>query len=260
MSAKALRAFHFTDNLKLSSIVGLFPDKPHRLSGSELVYKFAKDQFLLLYNFGAMVSFNLDPEKEKEVLSSVQQFVSPKETIITSEDFLVEEGDKLAVDFRRVVLPKVTVEDVQIISLVLAQSTALEFFERHADALLQQSRIISEELEKTGKTGRKDSELVKFIGLCLNMKQNAIGSTYLLDSPEPAWEHASLEALYRQMEDMFELKDRFRILDYKLQIIQDTVEVLSDLSRSRREYRLELSIVILIAVEIVLILYELFGR
>ena len=97
----------------------------------------------------------------------------------------------------------------------------------------------------------------KFIGFCLNTKQNLISSTYILDSPDPTWEDQALGDLHRQMAEMFELRERYKNLEYRLQLIQNTVEVLTDLSQNRRMFVLELWIVILIAVEVVLFVYDI---
>jgi len=257
MDRATFRAYHLTEALKLTSVLNLFPEKPFRASGTEVVYRFGRDQYLIIYNFGSMVCFNLDPPREDQALSVMRQFVSPKDEIVTSEEFVLEIGPRLNVEFRRVILDKPTFEKIQIIALVLAQSTALEYFENLANQALQQSGTISEMLEKEGKIGKKDSELVRFIGFCLNVKQKVISSTYLLDSPEPTWESQVLEQLYLQMADMFELRERYRTLEYKLKIVQETVEIISDLSRTRSMWYVEITIVLLIALEVVLFVYEL---
>jgi len=259
--SKIFRAHHLTEGLKLSSILGLFSDKPYRVSGTELVYRYATHQYCIIYNFGSIVFFGVYPDREKQVLSTLQQFISPRDSIQTSEEFQLDSGGKPQVEFGKVIVGKLTFEKVQIVSLVLAQSTALEFFESLADDLLEKSGTITEQLEKGGRVGLRDSELIKFIGFCLNTKQKIIGTTFLLDPPDPTWESQTLEHLYRQMVDMFELRERYRTLDSKLRLIQDTVEVLSDLSSTRRSWYLEIAIVALIAIEVILFIYDLgWGR
>jgi required for meiotic nuclear division protein 1 len=255
---KTFRAHHLTEKLKLSSLLGLFPQKPYRVSATELVYRYGSDSYVSIYNFGSMVCFNVGPEQEEGALSILRQFVGPKEGIVTSEEFQLEEGPGPRVDFRKVTLDRATPEKIQIVSLVLARSTALEYFENLVNDLLSRSGVISEILEKEGRIGRKSPNLIKFIGLCLNTKQKIIASTSLLDSPDPTWESATLEELYRQMVEMFEIRERYRTLEYKLRIVQDSVEVLSDLTHTRRMWWMEVTIVALIALEVVLFVYEIF--
>jgi uncharacterized Rmd1/YagE family protein len=176
------------------------------------------------------------------------------------EEFSLVEGRSPSVEFRRVVVDGLTYEKIQIISLVLAQSTALDAYEKIVESVLDKSGTFTELLEKEGKIGRKTTDLVKFIGFCLNTKQKVISSTYLLDTPDPTWEDATLESLYKQMAEMFEIRDRFRTLEYKLRTLQDTLEILSDLSRSQRALYLEIAVVVLIAVEIVIFIWTDFIR
>jgi uncharacterized Rmd1/YagE family protein len=98
---------------------------------------------------------------------------------------------------------------------------------------------------------------VKLIGQCLNMKQKVISSTYVLDSPEPTWENQSLAGLHREMVDMFEIRERYRTLEYKLRMVQDTAEILADLSRTRRSLYVEVAILIFVLFEVVLFVYSL---
>lgn len=251
------RAYHFTEAIKLTSLLPVFQEKPFRASGTELAYKYDKEQFVILFNFGAIVFFNIDPLKEKQILGSVLAVVQPKDEIATSEEFHFETGPKLSVEFRRVIVENATFERIEIIALVLAQSTALDYFENTVNSLIQKSSEISEILEKEGRIGRTGRELMRFIGLCLNMKQKVVSSTYILDSPEPTWEDQELSQLHHNMIEMFELRDRYKTLEYKLRMIQENVEILSDFSRSQRANALEISIVVLIAFEIVLFLYQL---
>ena len=67
-----------------------------------------------------------------------------------------------------------------------------------------------------------------------------------------------LDALYREARDMFELRDRYKTLDYKLRMIQENLELISELLQHRNANSLELAIIILIAVEIVLFVLEIF--
>ncbi len=257
---KYFRAYHLTKRLRLSSVIPLFSEKPFRVSGNELIYRLGSQQYVIYYNFGSTVFFNVPSQKEEEILTVIKEFLAPTEAFLTSEEFGLEEGKSAQVEFGKVVVEEISAETVQIISWVLAQSTALEYFENLADFLLTKSGEISDSLEKKGHIGRKEKDLVKFIGICLNTKQKLISSTYILDSPDPAWEDQALADLHRPMAEMFELRERYKNLEYRLQLIQDTVEVLSDLAQNRRVYYLEFAIVLLIAVEVVLFVYDILTR
>ncbi|MDF2570923.1 MAG: putative YagE family, partial [Sporomusa sp.] len=58
----------------------------------------------------------------------------------------------------------------------------------------------------------------------------------------------------------FELKDRYEKIRHKTETIMDITEAFSNLVHARRGTRLEWAIIILIVIEIVLSLYDLFFR
>ena len=67
-----------------------------------------------------------------------------------------------------------------------------------------------------------------------------------------------LERLYARLEDEYELKERVETLDRKVAVIAETAETLADIIDTRRSLRLELIVVILIAIEIATSFYQIF--
>ncbi|SMF36285.1 hypothetical protein [Pseudobacteriovorax antillogorgiicola] len=63
-----------------------------------------------------------------------------------------------------------------------------------------------------------------------------------------------MDELYSDLRAMFDLDERFQALEYKLQLIQQSLELLVDTSRDRRLYWVEMAIVLLIVFEIVITL------
>lgn len=260
MQPGVFRAFHLTERLKLNSIARVFPEEPFRSSGTELAYQLDKSQYLFIHNFGSVVFYNVEPGQQERIVGRLQQSVPATETLPTREEFRLESGDALSVDFDKVVLPKITFEAVSLVSLVLAKSAALDYFENAVDRVLEKWGDISDTLNKKGLIKYKTRDFVRFVGFCIATKQKIIGSASILDVPEPTWDDPGLEKLYLQMSDQFELRDRYRTLETKLQFIQDALMVLSNFSHSQRAMRLEWAIVLLIALEVILIVWEFVGK
>lgn len=82
----------------------------------------------------------------------------------------------------------------------------------------------------------------------------------VLEKPELLWDHPELELFYARLEDEYELRERHHAVERKLQLISKTAETLVGLLQHDRALRVEWYIVLLIVVEIVLTLYELFAR
>jgi uncharacterized Rmd1/YagE family protein len=71
------------------------------------------------------------------------------------------------------------------------------------------------------------------------------------------WDHPSLERLYARLEDEYELTERADALNRKLTVIAETANTLSDIIDTKRSFRLELIVVLLIAFEIGLGIFEM---
>ena len=71
------------------------------------------------------------------------------------------------------------------------------------------------------------------------------------------WEHPELERLYVRLAEEYELRDRDRALDRKLDVISRTVETLLGLVQTRSSLRVEWYIVLLIVAELLLTTYPL---
>ena len=63
-----------------------------------------------------------------------------------------------------------------------------------------------------------------------------------------------------RLEDEYELRERHVALERKLDLISRTAETLLDLMQHKRSLRVEWYIVILIVIEILLTLYEIYAR
>ena len=235
------KAYHLAEALKLKEVAKLFELKPQILNPTRLIYELAPDSFCLFYNFGSVVFFNIDETAQKTTL---ERLGSPT----TSDTFLMEviKKAKNRVHFEKVIVDKLSREKVELISLILAQSTALEFFENRVELIWSQ-------------LGNIPSKKIRpFIEQAMATKQNLIGTLYLLEKPEETWENKILDDLHREATMMFELKERFRTLDYKLKTIQENLELIANFTTNRQHLILELAIVGLIVMEIGLFAYELF--
>ena len=134
----------------------------------------------------------------------------------------------------------------------LAESTALEYYEVLIENLLEKTNTFSKKLQRQGRMLESTEDLIKFIGLCLNTKQEIISNLYIVDSPDETWENSELDRIHQELKAMMEVDIRYRALEYKIKIIQESVEVIVDLSKSKRETMLEMIIILLISFEVVI--------
>jgi uncharacterized Rmd1/YagE family protein len=94
--------------------------------------------------------------------------------------------------------------------------------------------------------------LHRFIGEAVGTRNEVIAVLHLLDRPDAAWEDRSLAEIYDDLRAEFDLGDRYEALEAKLRAVQESLEIILDVARDRRMAMLEITVVLLIALEIVL--------
>ncbi|MCC6277311.1 MAG: RMD1 family protein [Oligoflexia bacterium] len=231
--------------------------QPVSISAREAVYKISDESYVFLFNFGSVVFFNVPDNRQKEMLERARKVNAPESIAYTTADEFTLEitgEDRVEVGFNKVALKELTFEKVRLISMVLAESAALEYFELIVDDLLERTRQITDTLRKKGRLIRNTTQLIKFIGFCLTTKQDIIANLYVVDAPDEVWEDQSLDKLYDEFKRMFEIETRYRVLEYKIKLIQEGLEILVDLSKSERDTILEMIIIALIAIDILVAL------
>src|SRR5207247_11181463 len=134
-------------------------------------------------------------------------------------------------------------------SALIAQSTALEYDGILVENLLDRTGKYSRRLEKDGDYFEKSQELLKFIGMCMSTRQDIISNLYIVDSPDEVWENNDLERLFTDLKAVLDIDVRYRALEHKIEIIQESIEIIVDLTKSHRMTQLELEIIALIAIE-----------
>jgi required for meiotic nuclear division protein 1 len=116
-------------------------------------------------------------------------------------------------------------------------------------------------LRAKGRVGARGRDLLRQIGGVLSIQHKMVGRVETGERPELLWEHPELERFYDRMAEEYELRDRDRALDRKLDVISRTVETLLGLVQQRSNLRVEWYIAALIIAELILSLYPLsFGR
>ena len=141
---------------------------------------------------------------------------------------------------------------IQRLAAASIAGTALEYYENLIQNLLEKTNTFSKKLQRQGRMLESSEDLIKFIGLCLDTKQEIISNLYIVDSPDETWENVELDKLHQELKTMMEIDVRYRALEYKIKIIQESVDVIVDLSKSKRETMLEMIIILLITFEIII--------
>ena len=256
----AVSAYHLTETIKLKKFTEVFPNIPFDATAQRIIYPLSEDSFFLIFNFGSIVFFNVEEKKKEDYLTQVKTVLDPTKIFITSDDFTVEADPKntVSVDFTKLNVKKITKQVVELVSLVLAQSTALEYFENEVASLLKELETVSISASRKGIFGLSEKKTLPLIESIIRIKRKIIGSVYLLEKPEMTWTSKEMDELHEDTSNMFELRDRFRTLDYELKTVQEDISLLASFTSTRQMLILETAIVGLFILDLILLGYQIF--
>ena len=92
--------------------------------------------------------------------------------------------------------------------------------------------------------------LKRFIGRTLNIKNKISENLYIFDSPDITWDNEDLNKLNQGLKQVFDLKDRYRLIYDRIEIIKENLELFKDIMDHKESSRLEWIIIILIVIEV----------
>jgi uncharacterized Rmd1/YagE family protein len=215
----------------------------------------------ILFRFGAAVFFGVRPEEEKRYLDSIHPFVTEPFDQLESEEaeILIDPQRPERVAPSGVIsLRDTRFERLQVVADVLAKSTVLAFYEERVAEVFDRVEALAEGLRTGARRPARGRELLREIGSVLAIQARTVGRAEVAEKPEITWDDAELDHLHERLGVEYELHERDVALSRKLDLVAHTAQTYLDLLQNRQSIRLEWYIVILIAAEIVLILYDIF--
>ncbi|MCJ7764993.1 MAG: RMD1 family protein [Thiovulaceae bacterium] len=137
------------------------------------------------------------------------------------------------------------------------QSVALELYEQKLSDYYERSRHLIDVADPF--SIYKRTRLAYFAKQLVLVRYDMVIDLLLLDKPNILWDNEDAENLYNSLANNLELKDRFDVVEYKLNSIKDDIVMVMDLTNHNHSFFLEWIIIVLIAVEVVMGVMEWFG-
>ena len=216
-------------------------------------------QIAVLFDFGAVVMIGIDGPRRDALIKAIIDRVGPEPHAPLTEEFLIEvaPGAPIEVKFDRVVLHDPTLPTLKLVSLLFSQSVAMDYYDEDVQEIQRRSDDITASMRSEGRLPGRVGDLVRFIGTCMETKNDVIATMALFDKPDATWEDPDLDRLYNALRAELEIDDRFRALESKLRMIQENLVLLVDLTQHRSTWRLEMTVVVLILFEVLISLWQL---
>ncbi|EIN04900.1 hypothetical protein PUNSTDRAFT_75319 [Punctularia strigosozonata HHB-11173 SS5] len=140
-------------------------------------------------------------------------------------------------------------------SQALSRSTALSALEVSLEDYLAGMALLPQSLEKTGKPGMSRKQLIKKLGELLKYRQGLnLNRENFSDTPDYYWDEPVLEGYFNSLSNALEIRARTRSINEKITYAAELQAVLRQLLTESSAHRMELIIIVLIAVEVVIAL------
>jgi required for meiotic nuclear division protein 1 len=254
-------AYGFATTFKMRDLAPCFAGAKIRQAKTQIVAEYGPDRLAIGFDFGAIIFINVPGEERTRAIGTILQRVATDEPHPPlEEDFLIDVRDNAPpqgeVRFDRVAVPALDPPTVDVIAILLAQSVAIDYYEEDLQEILAGLARRTDHMARTGRILGSTREITRFVGSSISTKNQIIAALSLLDKPIVTWESESLDRLYRDLRTMLEIEDRYESLADKLRTIQETFELFLDLIATRRAQIMEMTIILLIALEIVMALAQ----
>ncbi|KAK4769131.1 hypothetical protein SAY86_027281 [Trapa natans] len=205
------------------------------LSGSGCCY-------MVVFQYGSIVLFNVPEHEVDGYLKIVEAHSSGLLPEMRKDEYEVREKPTLntwmQVGLDYIMLQYLNIDGIRTIGSVLGQSIALDYYVRQVDGMVAEFTDINRRMEKTGTFEMERKKLFQLVG-----KANS-----------------NLADIWEFLRDEFELTQRFASLDFKLKFVEHNIRFLQEILQNRKSDFLEWLIIVLIAAEILISVYDIFVR
>lgn len=215
---------------------------------------------LFLFPYGAAVFWAVPKERIRILLDCLKEFeIEPNEEI-EADDFTFMISDSAKVVEDEIILPDNDPLSKLAVSHGIAQSVKLGVFETAILKTFNSTRSIPMNLAKEGKIKLSRMAIRKKMGELFLERATINLHLDALDTPEFFWEYPELEPLYKMITIYLDVETRLEVLNKRLDILHELLEVLGNELNHQHSSRLEITIILLIVFEVLIsLLRDVFG-
>jgi uncharacterized Rmd1/YagE family protein len=215
---------------------------------------------IFVFTFGCLVLWGLKRKTEAELLELIKPYAVNPLTTIEHDRFVARYGDNTEIithDTFNADIITLESDNAQIklaISFGLAQSIQLESYESAIQKTIDENAYLPQQLAQQGTIPLSQKKISKRLGKIFLARSSINLNSDYLEDPEYFWEHPSIETYYTMSKRFLDIPRRVSALNQKLNILHELFEILTSQRQHRHSNILEVTIILLIAIEIMLTL------
>lgn len=205
------------------------------------------------FSFGAVVSWGSNKEDSLRFIKTFHHYEVQAHKDLESDEFTYFYGSAPAkINEDDICLPDQDPYTKLAISYAIAQSVKLETFETSIQKTFNKTKHLPEDLATKGKIFLSRREIRRKTGQLFIERSSINLHLDVLDTPEIFWEFPELEPLYKMAAVYLDINTRVEILNHRLKVLHELLEMLGNELNHQHSSRLEWTIILLIVIEVVL--------
>ncbi|EGF76844.1 hypothetical protein BATDEDRAFT_36144 [Batrachochytrium dendrobatidis JAM81] len=230
---------------------------PGNIPYENLAKRIAPIGEVLYFDYGVVVMWGLTESEEHIILDDLERFEEenlPASSIETEQFYFHYNtfyqpriyNDIITLRNPANFMLKIT------ISHAIAQSVKLTLFEGLIEETIESTKHVPQIMAEEGKIHMSRTAINKKIGQLFIMRINVNLVSNVLDTPEIFWSEPPLEPLYMAIRGYLEISQRVELLNQRVSVISDLLDMLKEHLNSSHGEQLEWIVIILIAFEIII--------
>ena len=224
---------------------------------------------IYIFNFGAIVFWGFHKDEEKIILAEIHKYIqkgplSDEEFHDCADDmaFLVSsEESTISIANDVITYP----EDSNIksrlsVSFAIAQSAILAVYEARIECKIADYRYIPQTLASSGRIKLSPKKLGNMIGDVFVIRHEINLNSEILNTPDFFWRLDEEATIYRMSMKYLEMETRIEVLNTRLNMLKDLLEVLQHQYDNSHGVYLEWIVIWLIGISVGLEIYTIYKQ
>jgi len=224
-------------------------------------------RYIAIYRFGSVVFFNCTTKESSLLLEQIKKhsvnpiaigFERREHFEVALQPQLETATGKISAD--RAMIRELDMNTVGIVSNIMGQTVALDWHNDTVDELLANFSSVNSSVERTGGfTSMERNTLFQVVARNNSLFIDMVGKLGIKDRSDTAWHLSQYEGLHEGMRKEFDLDERFRNVEFKLDLIQQNAKFFLEVLHAQKSNTLEWVIIVLISFECVLMILDMSG-
>lgn len=213
---------------------------------------------VFVFKNGTVVSWGIKRHQVNAYIDTILLFAYKPISFRVHDEFIYRPGDKTTIephDYFDVDCLSIDTESEELklsLSYGFSQSVKLQYFETILETLIEKyTPMIHSLSNKSGETVTRD-EIRQIIGEILSAKSEMNLISNFLYHPKYFWQHPTLEVYFIMLERYLHIQRRINAINHRLDTLNEIFNMFNDYLESRHAHRLELIIIVLIAIEVMI--------